>query len=209
MTRTSMVSAGAGGKLWAAVAAVLAAAALTACGSSQTQTTSSAPAASGGSSSTAATSTGAGSPASTAQACSGSQLALSYGGTQGATGHLELTIAVRNASDHPCRLRGYPEARLLDRSGHALPLRVSRGHGFFPDTMPAPAIVTLAPHASAHFGISFVTNNEYAGAHVCRTATAAMSAAPGTASHWQLVSLRSAPKIAPCGNRLVVSPVHA
>jgi hypothetical protein len=68
--------------------------------------------------------------------------------------------------------------------------------------------VTLAPEASAHFGISLVTNNEYRGARVCRTAAAAMVSAPGSRSHWQRVSLRAGPRIAPCGNRVVVSPIH-
>lgn len=142
--------------------------------------------------------------------CGGAQLALSYAGTQGATGHLEVTLALRNISGHPCLVRGYPAARLLDRTGHALPLHLSKGHGFFPDTLPAPRTMTLKPGTTAHFGISFVTNNEYARAHTCRTAATAMSAAPGPgATHWQRVSLRSAPRISPCGDQLVVSPIHA
>jgi Protein of unknown function (DUF4232) len=142
--------------------------------------------------------------------CAGAQLALSYAGTQGATGHLEVTLALRNISGHRCLVRGYPAARLLDRAGHPLPLHVSRGHGFFPDTLPAPRTVTLQPGTTAHFGISFVTNNEYARAHTCRTAATAMSAAPGPGgTHWQRVSLRSAPRISPCGDQLVVSPIHA
>ena len=54
-----------------------------------------------------------------------------------------------------------------------------------------------------------MTNNEYAGARVCRTAAAAMSAAPGPGTQWYRVSLRSAPRISPCGDQLTVSPVHA
>jgi hypothetical protein len=182
---------------------ILAAVALAGCGSSQTSST---PA---GSAST--TAQGANAPHVTgAHAdCTSSQLALSYAGTEGATGHLELTLALRNVSGRACLVRGYPAARLLDRAGRALPLHVSRGHGFFPDTLPAPRTVALGPGTTAHFGISFVTNNEYAGARTCRTATTAMSAAPGPGAHWQRVSLRSAPRISPCGDHLVVSPVHA
>lgn len=140
--------------------------------------------------------------------CSGSQLTLAYGGTEGATGHLELTVTVRNDSQSACELRGYPAARLLDRAGRALPLRVGRSDGFFPDTESKPRAVALKPGASAHFGISLVTNNEYKGARVCRTAAAAMLSAPGSRSHWQRLSLRAGPRIAPCGSRLVVSPIH-
>jgi hypothetical protein len=141
--------------------------------------------------------------------CSGSQLTLSYAGTEGATGHLELHVAVRNKSQSPCLLRGYPGARLLDGAGRALPLRVGRRDGFFPDTESGPRAVALKPGASAHFGISLVTNNEYKGARVCRRAAAAMLSAPGSQTHWQRLSLRPGPRVAPCGDQLVVSPVHA
>jgi hypothetical protein len=124
---------------------------------------------------------------------------------------MELTIALRNVSRTACRLRGYPRAALLNGGGHLLPLRVSQGSGFFPDSRARPQPVVLAPGRAAHFGIGFVTNNEYAHAHVCRRAETAMAAAPGGAGtvHWQRVSLRRAPRISPCGSRLTVSPVHA
>lgn len=117
-------------------------------------------------------------------------------------------LALRNVGARACAIRGYPGVRMLDPTGRALPLRVQRGHGFFPDTLSAPRTVALVPGTSAHFGISFVTNREYAGAHVCHTAGAAMSAVP-PGSRWQRVSLRGAPRISPCGRQLVVSPVHA
>jgi hypothetical protein len=184
----------------AALLALLAlVAALAGCGSSQTSSSTSA------ATSTAAQSAGA--PRAAAN-CRPKQLALSYAGTEGATGHMELTVSVRNTSQTSCELRGYPGARLLNGAGRALPLRVARGHGFFPDTESGPRRVSLAPGERAHVGISFVTNNEYKGAHVCRTAAAALLAAPGSGA-WQRVSLRTAPRISPCGNQLVVSPVHA
>ena len=175
-----------------AVAAVAALAA--GCGSSQTK-------------SQTATSAASSHAVPATMACRGSQLSATYARTDGATGHMELTIALHNVSRVPCRLRGYPRAALLDAAGHRLPLHVSQGSGFFPDTQAAPRPVVLAPGALAHFGIGFVTNNEYAHAHVCRTAAAAMAAAPGV-PQWQRVSLRRAPRIAPCGSTLTVSPVH-
>ncbi len=144
-------------------------------------------------------------------ACRGPQLAATYARTDGATGHMEVTIALRNVSHTACRLRGYPGAALVDGAGRRLPLHVARGSGFFPDTRATPRPVVLAPGALAHFGIGFITNNEYAHAHVCRTASAAMAAAPAGpgAVRWQRVSLRHAPRITPCGSTLTVSPVHA
>jgi hypothetical protein len=182
---------------WIAAATMLSALLLAGCGSSlsHSATTAQAPPHS------------AGAPHTTG--CAGSQLALSYSGTEGATGHLELHVAVRNRSRTACLLRGYPGARLLNVAGRPLPLRVARRGGFFPDTQSKPRAVALRPGGSAHFGISLVTNNEYKGARICRAAAAAMVSAPGSRSRWQRLSLRAGPRIAPCGNRVVVSPIHA
>lgn len=175
-------------------AALLGALALAACGSSQSSSSSS---------SRART------QATTAQSrCA--DLVTSYLTTNGATGHLEVTFALRNASRRTCQIEGYPAARLLDGSGRALPMRLRRGHGFFADTLPPPRRVVLAAGARARFGVSFVTNNEFAGARRCRTAASALAGMPGWSS-WPTrpVSLRRAPTISPCGDQLVVSPVHA
>ena len=187
------------------IAAVLAALALAGCGGSQSGASSSATSSAHSSttqrhSSHRATLAGA--------ACAASQLRLSYVGTEGATGHLEVTLALRNTSGRACTLRGYPRARLLDAHGTALPLKVTQGGGFFPDTQRRARAVTLKRGGQARFGVSFVTNNEFAGAHVCRTAAAAMSSAPGAGDHWSRLSLRAAPRISPCGDQLIVSPVY-
>jgi hypothetical protein len=188
-------------------AAALAVLTLAACGSSQSSSSSSS-----ATSSTQGSTTKAPSPPRAklaGAACAASQLRLSYVGTEGATGHLEVTLALRNTSGRACTLRGYPHARLLDAHGAALPLKVKQGGGFFPDTQSRPRAITLKPAGQARFGVSFVTNNEFAGAHVCRTAVAAMSSAPGVGDHWWRLSLRAAPRISPCGDQLIVSPVYA
>jgi hypothetical protein len=182
-------------------AALLAGLALAACGSSTTATTS-APSATTSTQSTdgAASSTSAAAPA----RCS--DLRTAYLGTNGATGHLEVTFSLRNVGKRTCRIEGYPAARLLDAAGRRLPVTIHGGRGFFPDTLPAPRPVTLAPGARARFGLSFVTNNEYAGAHRCRTFVRAEVGMSG--SGWVPVSLRGAPQLTPCGAKLVVSPVY-
>jgi hypothetical protein len=131
-----------------------------------------------------------------------------YAGTQGATGHLEVTVSLRNVSGRPCTVRGYPGARLLDASGHPLAIRVRDGGGFFPDSQSKPRQVKLVPGSRAVYGVSFVTNNEYAGARRCATAATLMSLAPG-ASEWKRVSLRGHPRVTPCGDAIVLSPVYA
>jgi hypothetical protein len=142
--------------------------------------------------------------------CTSARLRLTFAGTQGATGHLEATFALRNASGTMCTLIGYPGARLLDAAGHPIPTRLKRGGGFFPDTIGSPRRVLLAPSASVRFGLSFVTNSEYAGAHRCVQATALESVPPGAGGALR-VSLTGGghPRIAPCGRQLVTSPIYA
>jgi hypothetical protein len=192
--------------MWRKVTPALIALTLAACGSSQTTSSST--------STTASTHSGTANRASTPAAsgphdCAAAQLRLAYAGTDGATGHLEITFALRNVSPTPCRLRGYPAARLLSKSGAALPLRVQHGGGFFPDSQRPPRPVIVISGGQARFGVSFVTNNEYAHARTCRTAAGVMSAAPASPGHWWRLSLHGAPRIAPCGDQLVVSPIHA
>lgn len=177
------------------LAGMLAVLVLAACGSSQTKTTqsSSVPATSGKTANSRCL-----------------DLKPAYVSTEGATGHLEVTFSVRNVSRQTCRIAGYPSARLLDASGSALPMRLRHGHGFFPDTMRPPRPVVLAPGARARFGLSFVTNSEYAGARRCRTVARALAGMPGwSGSRSVTVSLHGAPRLRPCGDKLVVSPVYA
>ncbi len=139
-------------------------------------------------------------------ACAAAQLRSGYVGTQGATGHLEVTFSLRNISGATCRIEGYPGATLLDAQGKALRMHVRHGRGFFPDTLRRAGPVALKPGARARFGVSFVTNREYRGSGICRTAVGVVAGLPG----WdKAVSLRQAPTISPCGDQLVVSPVYA
>lgn len=141
--------------------------------------------------------------------CSSAQLHLSFGGTQGATGHMEATFVLRNVSGSACTLRGYPGAQMYDPAGGALPTHVQRGGGFFPDTHLAVRRVSLAPGGHASFGLSFVTAREFAGGKPCPTA-ARLDSVPPNAYQPLRVSLTGAarPKFAPCGGQLVASPVH-
>jgi hypothetical protein len=190
-----------------AVLAVLSGLALGACGSSQTASTPAVPKPATSRPSTA--DRGAKSAVAPAGGCAGTQLKLAYAGTEGATGHLEVTLALRNISKGTCTMTGYPAARLLNGSGATLPMRVKRGGGFFPDTLQSPRTVVLKPGARARFGLSFVTNNEYRGDRTCRTAAAVMSLAPGSGARWLRASLRVAPRLTPCGDQLVLSPVYS
>jgi hypothetical protein len=173
------------------IAALLAGLALAACGSSQ-------------SSSSSSSSSGRRTTAGATVGCAA--LRPAYVGTNGATGHLEVTFALRNAGTRTCRIEGYPAARLLAADGRPLSVVIRHGRGFFPDTLHGPRPVTLGPGARARVGLSFVTNNEYAGARRCRTFVRAEVRMAGSA--WASVSLRGAPRLTPCGNQIVVSPIY-
>jgi hypothetical protein len=175
------------------IAALGATLALAACGTSQSPSSSS-------------SAEGTHSASRSPSACSAVQLRPGYVGTQGATGHLELTLSLHNVSSRSCRIVGYPAATLLGANGKPLLMHITHARGFFPDTLRRSRPVTLAPGARARFGVSFITNNEYRGARVCRTAVRVVAGMPGWNGATE--SLRHAPKIAPCGNQLVVSVVY-
>jgi Protein of unknown function (DUF4232) len=79
-------------------------------------------------------------------------LALSFLGQQGATGHGLLGFAVRNRSRHSCRTFGFPGILFLDKTGGALPTNSTRTtHDFF-GTAPRVSLV-LAPGQRASFRI--------------------------------------------------------
>jgi hypothetical protein len=58
--------------------------------------------------------------------CRAVDLALTYLGQQGATGHGELGFELRNKSAASCSTFGYPGLLFLDRSGRALPTKATR-----------------------------------------------------------------------------------
>jgi hypothetical protein len=83
-------------------------------------------------------------------ACVAADLALSFLGGQGATGHGELGFLLRNTTAAGCRTYGYPGVQFLDRSGAPLPTASTRTtHDFFGST-PLAALV-VAPGASVSF----------------------------------------------------------
>lgn len=184
--------------------AVLGALAIGACGSSQPS-----PPSTTGSDHAASPHAATASPQPVPLPCPSGGLRLTFLASQGATGHLEVTFALRNASGTMCTLRGYPGARLLDAAGHSIVMRLKRGGGFFPDTLSPPSRVLLAPRASARFGLSFVTNNEYAGTRRCVRATALESVPPGAAGALRIsLTGGGVPMIVPCGTQLVTSAVY-
>jgi Protein of unknown function (DUF4232) len=130
------------------------------CGSSKTVTTtvtSAAPSATGtatSSSPSATSATTSSSSASTTSAapplCTAGTLALRILGQQGATGHGEIGVAMRNTGASICHTFGYPGVLFLDKAGRPLPtVPTHTTHDFFGD---APEVgINVAPGNSVSF----------------------------------------------------------
>jgi hypothetical protein len=95
----------------------------------------------------AATST---SSPSSSTACTAADLALSFLGGQGATGHGELGFELRNISNSTCHTYGYPGVLFLDRAGKALPTDSTRTTQDFFGSVPEKRL-DVAPGQSVSF----------------------------------------------------------
>lgn len=82
--------------------------------------------------------------------CRAANLALSYLGGQGATGHGELGFALRNTASESCTTVGYPGVQFLDKAGNALPTAPSHTTQDFFGTVPK-RFLTVAPGATVSF----------------------------------------------------------
>jgi Protein of unknown function (DUF4232) len=99
--------------------------------------------------------------------CRAGDLAISYLGQQGATGHGELGFSLRNVSDAGCSVFGYPGVLFLDRAGRALPTRSSRTtRDFFGTTTVRKLVLHPGDSVSFRVGVTHVA----ASANRCTTA---------------------------------------
>jgi hypothetical protein len=97
----------------------------------------------------ATTPTSTSSPAAT-KPCTAADLALSFLGGQGATGHGELGFELRNISNSTCHTYGYPGVLFLDRAGRALPTDSTRTTQDFFGSVPEDKL-DVAPGQSVSF----------------------------------------------------------
>ena len=143
-----------------ATVALAAAVAVAGCGSSKTVTTTvtsaaSSPTSAATSSTPSTTSaTDERSSASTTSAapplCTAGTLALRILGQQGATGHGEIGVAMRNTGSSTCHTFGYPGVLFLDKAGQPLPtVPTHTTHDFFGDA--AEIGINVAPGDSVSF----------------------------------------------------------
>jgi hypothetical protein len=117
---------------------------------SSTNSTSSAPTATTTTQTTPATT-----PTSTAapagsKPCTAADLAVSFLGGQGATGHGELGFELRNISGATCHTYGYPGVQFTDRAGKPLPTKSTRTTQDFFGSVPEKKLV-VAPGQNVSF----------------------------------------------------------
>jgi hypothetical protein len=98
---------------------------------------------------TATTPTSTASP-SGSKPCTAADLALSFLGGQGATGHGLLGFELRNTSSSTCHTYGYPGVQFLDRAGKPLPTNSTRTTQDFFGSVPENKLV-VAPGQSVSF----------------------------------------------------------
>lgn len=99
--------------------------------------------------------------------CRAADLALSYLGGQGATGHGELGFALRNTTHAGCSTGGYPGIQFLDQGGGALPTSPTHTTSDFFGSLPL-GQVTVRPGHSFSFRLG-VSHGAGSGAG-CKTA---------------------------------------
>lgn len=88
-------------------------------------------------------------------ACTAADLALSYLGQQGATGHGEIGIALHNITGSSCHTFGYPGVQFLDRAGQALPTDSTRTtQDFFGDAPEEALVVGSGQSVSFRLGVT-------------------------------------------------------
>jgi hypothetical protein len=190
----------------APLAALLATLTLAACGSSSSSSnTSSAngPAAGSTTASTAPATTESNASDVRPPPCRAADLALKILAQQGATGHGELVLALRNQSAAKCRTYGYPGVQFLDQAGNPLPtIPTHTTHDFFGTSTKQP--LTVAPGSVVSFRLG--VEHGAASSAGCVTAHGIQVIPPDDTASLR-VTVPSG--FYECGGRTTVSPLQA
>lgn len=134
--------------------------------------------------------------------CDSGRLAARVLSEQGATGHIQVVVGLRNTATRPCSVTGYPDAQLLAADGRPLPTTVE--HGGSPAAPAAtPRQVTLRPGGTASFALAYSHIPGSTGT-ACPTADRVAIIPPG--AHGQVVLTTP---MDPCGGVLHATPVTA
>lgn len=137
--------------------------------------------------------------------CQPGQLSAALGSLGAATGHVGVQVVLRNVSDIPCHLYGFPGLQLLNASGAALPTITHWGGSFLFPAL-SPHLVGLAPGQKASFDLAYVdipVGNPPPSYQQACPAAATLAIIPPD----DFTSLSTTAEISPCNGDLSVSPV--
>jgi hypothetical protein len=130
-------------------------------------------------------------------------LALSVLGSQGATGHIEVVLGLRNTSGSSCHTYGYSGVLFLGKSGQGLPTNAQRTTTDFAGHIPLQELM-VAPGASVSFRLLF-TDMGTGGSNAGCTQAFGIQVIPPDDTHTLRVSLVNG-GVYECGTT-TVSPV--
>ncbi|HLZ94258.1 MAG TPA: DUF4232 domain-containing protein [Candidatus Dormibacteraeota bacterium] len=83
--------------------------------------------------------------------CAGSELEGTFTGSNGATGHVEVSFGFASAGTHACYVEGTPAITLLDAAGHDLGFK--NRAPYFPNEVSGPALVLPGQAPSPYQGV--------------------------------------------------------
>jgi hypothetical protein len=132
--------------------------------------------------------------------CKATQLTAAIERSGVAAGNAGTGVSLRNSSQQSCSLDGYPELVMLDASGQVLPTHVTDSPSAYVYNNLQPAMVVLAPDASAHFVLDWTRNP-------CMSAPTSSTlriTPPGAADTVTLTT-----QLSPCDGNLTTSPIVA
>lgn len=135
--------------------------------------------------------------------CPTSALAASVHGSSGAAGTIEMTVALKSLSPHPCVLGGYPGLQMLAAGGSQLPTIVVRKGNYSFTAMP-PSVVTITTGESVYFNLGY--SDVPTGSETSCPVAASLEVTPPNS----YTSLSLVARLGPCnGGTITVSPVFA
>lgn len=115
--------------------------------------------------------------------CSSQQLSLSLDkfNAPDINGDRSAFLIVKNNSEHPCTMSGYPTIAPYDAAGRAIPVTLEHG-GFGAQPIHDPGIQTveLAPQTAAYFGVQWFSSG--GGPPYCTTSIQSKVTIPGDAT---------------------------
>ncbi|MEZ0068167.1 hypothetical protein ABIA32_004191 [Streptacidiphilus sp. MAP12-20] len=164
---------------------------------STTSGTAATPSGSGTSGSTGSTgSSGGATPTVTTAAgpppCTGSQITVGVGQSEGAAGHLVVVLSFTNYTDHACTLYGYPGVAGLDSSDNQIAQARRTLRGMMGGAAPGatePATVVVAAHSAVSARVE-ATDVPQGGATSCPTYAGLLVTPPGTRASTRIVSVQ-------------------